>query len=73
MWLWRKVLNNSLSDKVCNEEVLRRVGEERATVSVINRRQGVWLFKGLKHSLIPSRCFSILNRFYSKRHGKYNP
>ena len=47
MWLWRKVLNNSLSDKVCNEEVLRSVSEERATVSVINRRRGVWLFKGL--------------------------
>ena len=39
MWLWRKVLNISLSNKVCNEEVLRHVGEERAIISVINRRQ----------------------------------
>ena len=41
MWLWRKVLNISWSDKVCNEEVLRCVGEERANISVINRRQRV--------------------------------
>ena len=39
MWLWRKVLNISWSDKVCNEEVLRHVGEERAIISVTNRRQ----------------------------------
>ena len=42
MWLWRKVLNITWSDKVCNEEVLRRDGEERAILSVINRRQRVW-------------------------------
>ena len=41
MWLKRKVLNISWSDKVCNEEVLRCVGEERANISVINRRQRV--------------------------------
>ena len=34
MWLWRKVLNITWSDKVCNEEVLRRVGEEMAIISV---------------------------------------
>ena len=34
MWLWRKVLNIYWSDKVCNEEVLRRDGEERAIISV---------------------------------------
>ena len=49
MWLWRKVLNMTWSDKVCNEEVLRRVGEERAIISVINRRQRVWLGQTLRH------------------------
>ena len=39
MWLWRKVVNISRSDKVCNEEVLKLVGEERAIITVINRRQ----------------------------------
>ena len=43
MWLWRKVLNITWSDKACNEEVLRRVGEERAMTSVINRRHSSWL------------------------------
>ena len=49
MWLWRKVLNITWSNKVCNEEVLRRVGEERAIISVINRRQRVWLGYTLRH------------------------
>lgn len=39
----RKVLNITWSDKVCKEEVLRHVGEERAIILVINRRQRVWL------------------------------
>ena len=39
MWLWRKVLNISWSDKVCNEEALRHVSEERVIISVTNRRQ----------------------------------
>ena len=45
MWLWRKILNISWSDKVRNEEVLimRRDGEDRAIMSVINRRQRDWL------------------------------
>ena len=34
MGLWRKVLNMNWSDKVCNKEVLRRVGEEMAIISV---------------------------------------
>ena len=43
MWFWRNVLNMTLSDKDCNEEVLRCDAEERAIISVINRRQRVWL------------------------------
>ena len=54
MWLWRKVLNITWSDKVCNEEGLRSVGEERAIISVINRRQRGWLGHTLWHGdLVP--------------------
>ena len=38
MCLWRKVLNISWSDKVYNEEALRQVSEERAVISVTNKR-----------------------------------
>ena len=34
MWLWMKALNISWSDKVYNEEVLRRVGEDREIISL---------------------------------------
>ena len=54
MWLWRKVLNISWSDKVCNEELLRSVGGERAIISVTSARQRVWLSYTLQHGdLVP--------------------
>ena len=54
MWLWIKALNISWSDKVYNEEVLRRVGEDREIISVINRRQRVWFGHTLRHGgLVP--------------------
>ena len=55
MLLRRKVLNITWSDKVCKEKVLRHVGEERAIISVINRRQRVcWLGYTLRHGdLVP--------------------
>ena len=37
-------------DKVCNDEVLRRVGKERAIISVVNGRQRFWLGQTLRHS-----------------------
>ena len=49
MWLWRKVLNITWSDKVCNKEVSRRAGEVRAIIPDINRRQRVWLGNTLRH------------------------
>ena len=48
MWLWRKVLNITWSDKVSKEEVLRHVGEKRAIISVIKRRQRVQLGHNLR-------------------------
>ena len=54
MWLWRKGLNTTWSDKVCDEEVLRCDGKERAIISVINRRQRVWLGHTLRHSDLSS-------------------
>ena len=54
MWLWRKVLNIFWSDKVCNEELLRCIGGERAIISVYNRRQRVWLGQTLQHGDLAS-------------------
>ncbi|KAI5743600.1 hypothetical protein M8J77_020048 [Diaphorina citri] len=43
MWLWRRIENIKWSDKVRNEEVLRRVGEERS----ILRTRGVACMYGV--------------------------
>ena len=48
MWLRRKVLTITWFDKVCKEEVLRHVGEERTMISVIKRRQRVQLGHNLR-------------------------
>ena len=42
LWMWRKVLNILWSDKTI-KEVLRRIGEERAIMKIIHKRQRAWL------------------------------
>ena len=42
MWLWRKILNISRTEKVSNDEVLQRVNEDRAIIPSINKRQRTW-------------------------------
>ena len=49
MWMWRKTLNIQWSEKVSNEEVLRRVGEERSLLDTIRRRQKTWLGHTIRH------------------------
>ena len=49
MWLWRKMLGILWSDKISNEEVLRRVGEERILMEIIQRRQRTWIGHTLRH------------------------
>jgi hypothetical protein len=39
MWLWRRMEKISWTDKITNEEVLRRVGEERQLLNLIRNRQ----------------------------------
>ena len=38
-----------LISKISNEEVLRRVGEERISMEIIQRRQGTWIGHTLRH------------------------
>lgn len=43
MWIWRKMEKITWTEHVTNEEVLRRVGEERGLVEAIRKRQKTWL------------------------------
>ena len=38
MWIWRRIERISWTEKITNEEVLRRVGEKRSMVETIVRR-----------------------------------
>lgn len=43
MWIWRRMEGIKWVDKVRNEEVLRRVGEEREILKTIRKRKRNWL------------------------------
>ncbi|KAI5755358.1 hypothetical protein M8J77_016188 [Diaphorina citri] len=55
MWLWRRIENIKWSDKVRNEEVLRRVGEERSILRTIKKRKRSWLGHILRRDCIQRR------------------
>ena len=42
MWVWRRMEKISWTERVRNEEVLRRVGEQRTLISTIWRRKARW-------------------------------
>ena len=39
MWIWRRMEKISWTEKISNEEVLRRIGEERQLMSLIRTRK----------------------------------
>ena len=43
MWIWRRILGISWRDHRSNEDVLRKVNEERHLMTVIKRRQKNWI------------------------------
>lgn len=55
MWLWRRIENIKWSDKIRNEEVLRRVGEERTILKTISQRKRSWLGHILRRDCLQRR------------------
>jgi hypothetical protein len=49
MWTWRRMEKVKWQDMVTNEEVLRRVNEERSPVATIRKRQKQWIGHILRH------------------------
>jgi len=43
MWIWRRMEKISWTEKISNEEVLRRIGEERQLMSLIRTRKRKWI------------------------------
>jgi Reverse transcriptase (RNA-dependent DNA polymerase) len=43
MWIWRRIQKISWTDRVTNEEVLRRVNEKRCIIEQIMKRQRNWI------------------------------
>jgi hypothetical protein len=49
-WCWRRVLKIKWTEKVRNEEVHRRIREERTLWSTIHRRRTRWFGHVVRHS-----------------------
>ena len=49
MWIWRRMLKISWTEKVSNEEVLMKVGEQRNVLNIISRRKHNWIGHILRH------------------------
>jgi endonuclease/exonuclease/phosphatase family metal-dependent hydrolase len=43
MWIWRRMLKVSWKDRVTNDEVLERIGENRRIIDTIKRRKKNWI------------------------------
>uniref|UniRef100_A0A8D8WBD0 Endonuclease-reverse transcriptase n=1 Tax=Cacopsylla melanoneura TaxID=428564 RepID=A0A8D8WBD0_9HEMI len=55
MWVWRRLDGIKWSDKVRNEEVLRRVGEKREILTTIKDRKRNWLGHILRRDYLQRR------------------
>ena len=67
MWIWRKMEKISRTEKVSNEEVLRKTSEERSLIKAIKERQARWLghvfrHDGLLNTIIEGRLLGKRSR-----------
>ena len=52
MWMWRRMEKISWTEKITNEEVLERVGEERQLIKLIRNRKKNWVGHVLRGDLL---------------------
>jgi hypothetical protein len=50
MWCYRRMLKIKWTERITNEEVLRRVGEKRNIMNTVRRRRGRYIGYILRHS-----------------------
>ena len=69
MWTWRRILKISWTEHQSNEEVLRKVQEERTLMNTIRKRQTNWIGHILRAS---SRRFTSKDSYGGKNAGELN-
>jgi hypothetical protein len=50
MWFYRRMMKIKWTERITNEEVLRRVGEKRNIINTLRRRNGKYIGHILRHS-----------------------
>lgn len=54
-WCYRRMLGIKWTDRVTNDEVFRRVNENRSLINVLKTRRGKWIGHLLRHDSLPQR------------------
>ena len=67
MWTWRRIIKISWTEHQSNEEVLRKVQEERTLMNTIRKRQTNWIGHILRAS---SRRFTSKDSYGGKNAGE---
>ena len=49
MWVWRRMLKISWKEKISNDEVLMKIGEQRNLLNIISQRKHSWIGHILRH------------------------
>ena len=58
MWFYRRMLRVSWRDRVTNEEVLRRVGQQRTLLAELRKRQMNFLGHVLRNEKVEHLCLT---------------
>jgi len=65
MWIWRRIEKISWRDKITNDDVLKRVNEERSLLNEIWQRKHRWIGHMLRHDSFLQAIFE--GRMLGKR------
>ncbi|KAJ4442676.1 hypothetical protein ANN_04265 [Periplaneta americana] len=69
MWIWRRRERVNWADRIRNEAVLKRVGEERMMLKLIRKRKRNWLDYWLRRNCILKDALEGMNKVLRKIFG----
>ena len=68
-WCWRRMLKIKWTDRITNEEVFRRVKDDRLLLKILNNRRHSWIGHIIRHKWVCSKHYGRSN-IREKGHGK---
>ncbi|KAJ4441534.1 hypothetical protein ANN_11390 [Periplaneta americana] len=60
MWIWRRMERVKWTERITNEAVLERVGEERMMLKLIRKRKRIWLGHWLRRNCLLKNALEVM-------------